>query len=132
MKMLLAGAISMALIAAAPGAYAGNRYGHHGYYGGHGYGHGYGGHYYRHKHGNGNNNDEVAYLIGGLVVGGLLTNAYYKSRPVYQPATVQRSYAAPAAGQRLVRDANGACFTSEFDSAGTEYRTAVDPALCNW
>lgn len=131
MKVLLAALISTSLIFAAPLASAGHRYhGHgHGYHGGY-YGHGG---YYRHRgHHNNNNNDEAAYLVGGLLLGGLVTNAYYRSQRTYQPAVIERTYSAPAAGQRLVRDAQGRCFTSEFDANGTEYRTATDPALCNW
>jgi hypothetical protein len=124
-KALLTALVATALIAGAPTASAGHRY--HGYYGppGHYYGPGY----YKRRH---NGHNEAAYLVGGLLLGGLITHAYHESRAVYPAPRVERVYPAPAAGQRLVRDARGNCFSSEFDGAGTEYRTPVDPALCNW
>ncbi len=136
MKTLLVILVSTSLILSTPLASAGNRHGGHGGHGGY-YGHGGHGYYHGH-HRHRRNNDEVGYLIGGLLLGGLVTHAYHRSQQqrVYaapvERVYAERAYAVPTAGQRLVRDSRGGCYTSEFDSSGTEYRTPVDPALCNW
>ena len=130
-----------------------------GYYG---YGHGYNGHgggyyppryypyrpYYAYRpytpyygypyypqHHNNNHSDSAAYLIGGLVVGSLLTNAYNKSQ---QNAYSGQQYSQPnqvvaaPQGRRLLRDLNGNCYERTTDGAGNELRTELPASACNW
>ncbi len=137
MKTTLTLLIAACLTISAPTTWAGGRHeghgGYPGYYGGHGYYAGHGHRYYGHRHYRGHHdNDEWAYLLGGLVLGGLVTHAYHRQQEAVQAVPAQGYYAVPNSGQRLVRDAYGNCYTSTFDAAGTEYRTPADPALCNW
>ena len=121
--------------------YGGHGYNYGHYYGGHGYYHGgyarpgYYGYapYYGYNH-NHNNNNEAAYLVGGLVVGSLLTNAYIRSqqRPVYTTTVVQQPQVVPAQGRHLLRDLNGDCFERSTDAAGNELRTQLPASECNW
>jgi len=144
MKALIAVFTSLSLILAAPLTWAGDGHrgggyrGGHGHYDGHRYGHGHGHYrpyYYGHHHNNGD--DEVAYLLGGLLLGGLVTHAYYNSQPravaappaQYAPAPAYTSY---PQGRRLVRDAGGNCYESYFDAAGAEIRVPISPSECNW
>ncbi len=159
-----------ALMAAAPAFADGGGRGHGGYHGGHGNGHyghyrGHGGYGYKgyryagygtywrgyrpyryapyYGYYNNNDNDEAAYLVGGLVVGSLLTNAYYRSQqtPVYttqtvvQPAPVvvqSTQVVVQGQGRRLLRDLNGDCFERTTDAAGNELRTQLPASECNW
>ena len=157
------------LMAAAPTFADGGGRGHGGYHGGHGNGHyghyrGYGGGYKGYRYAgygnywrgyrpyryapyygyyNNNHSDEAAYLVGGLVVGSLLTNAYYRSQqtPVYttqtvvQPAPVvvqSTQVVGQGQGRRLLRDLNGDCFERTTDAAGNELRTQLPASECNW
>ncbi len=133
--------------------YNGGGHGYNGYgYAGHGnYWHGYRGYYAPAYHGyyapayygyapyypyyhHNNNNNSAAYLVGGLVVGSLLTNAYIHSQPAYSTQTVVQptQVVAPAQGRRLLRDLNGDCFERTTDAAGNELRTQLPASECNW
>jgi len=131
-----------------------------GYYGyRHGYnGHGYGGYYppryypyrpyyayrpytpyygypYYPQHHNNNHGESAAYLVGGLVVGSLLTNAYNKSQQnaYYGQQTTQPiQVVATPQGRRLLRDLNGNCYERTTDGAGNELRTELPASACNW
>src|SRR5262245_19780065 len=131
-KHVLAALVACSMLVA-PSAFAGG-WGH-----GHGY---YWGGYHHHSH-----NDAAAYLVGGLLVGGLVTNAYYAARPayVYPASTVmyrEATYAVPppvvitqgvaAPGHHLLRDLEGRCYERSTDSAGNELRTELPPSACNW
>ena len=88
---------------------------------------GYGYPYYGH-HNNNNNSDWPLYLVGGAVLGSVLTNVYHDSQ-VQQVAPTQ--VYAPQ-GRHLLRDLNGNCFDRGTDSSGNEYRTQLPASECNW
>lgn len=127
-----------ALLASAPAA-AGGRgngyYDHPGY--GHGYGYGkhrgYDRHYHHHrKHRRGRGNDG-AYLLGGIVIGSLLTHALTAPPRAYAappPQTVRYYDAAPA--RRLFRDINGNCFERRDDGYGRELLVELPYRECAW
>ncbi len=93
----------------------------------------YGYPYYQH-HNNNNNNDSAAYLVGGLLVGSLLTNAYHNAQTtVYtQPAVPTNQGTGAAQGRHLLRDLSGNCYEVTIDGAGNELRTQLPPAQCNY
>lgn len=143
---LAAVAVAAVLVLSAPVAWAGHgghgwsrhhHHGGHGYWGG-GYRHWYGGwgHGYGH-HGHGGGDDEVAYLVGGLLLGGILTHAYHTSPARYAvPTTTYVTqpyvYVPPRTERRLVRDAAGNCFESHFDASGAEIRVPIARSECAW
>jgi hypothetical protein len=90
----------------------------------------YGYPYYGHHHNNNNNSDWPAYLIGGAVLGSVLTNIYHDSQ-VQQPAPINQVYSPPQ-GRHLLRDLNGNCYERSVDSAGNEMRTELPASACNW
>ena len=133
MKRLLATCMAAVLIASSAAPLAGGfaRRGH-GYPSGH--------HSYPRYHSN-----RGAYLVGGILLGSVLTHAfsprpspevvYIERRPyrspriVYEePTTVVRR----PAGRRLVRDLNGNCYEQRFDRNGTELRTQLPATACDW
>lgn len=128
--------------------YAGHGYGRHrdryrgydNYYRGHG-----GGHHYR-SHGR-NNNRDVLYLAGGLILGSALTHAYHNSyseprvvrQPVYREVVYDSSpivrstrVIREAEGRRLFRDRNGDCFERTTSANGEELLVELDPSSCSW
>jgi hypothetical protein len=129
------------------GGYGGYHGGNDGYHGGYWHGGGYGYYhpvgyypyypYYGYHHNNNNYNNGIYYALGGLVLGGLLTNTYYQNHVVTQPVYVQQTYQ-PAAviavpqGRHFVKDLNGNCYERTTDGAGNEMRTELPPANCNW
>jgi len=131
-SIAIAGMLFLALAASVP-AQAG---GYRGHYYGHGYGHG--GYYYRGHHGH-HGGDDGAYLVGGLILGSLITHAvmsrpapYYEERAVVvqqAPVVVQ---AAPQSGRHLLRDRNGNCFEKNYNNRGDEVLVELDPAECSW
>jgi hypothetical protein len=140
-KRLIATAAALTLTFTAPLSWAGGGHGRGHYYGGHGHYYGGHGHYYRghghyyHRHGHHNgDDDEVWYLVGGLLLGGVLTHAYHTSQArAYAPAApAYAGYAAPTPSRRLVRDAAGNCYESYFDASGAEIRVPVSPQQCAW
>ena len=129
-KTLVVTTIVCMLLAISFDAQAGGR-GHHngGHYYGHGHGHGY-------RYGYGHSGHGAGYLIGGLVLGSMLTHAYERrhqpylvqeSRVVQIPAETQRRVS-----RRLFRDRNGNCFERNFNSAGDELLVELDPSECAW
>jgi hypothetical protein len=80
-------------------------------------------------HNNNNNSDWPAYLIGGAVLGSVLTNVYQNSQAQYAPAN--QVITAPQ-GRRLLRDLNGNCYERMTDANGNELRTELPPSQCNW
>ena len=135
-------------------------YGH----GGHGYGHSYGksygkhyGHSYRgyyghrgyRRHGYGHSShhsDEGAYLLGGLLIGAVLTDSYHRAqykrayppeRQVIYRTRIVESRAEPTAeiaapGRHLFRDIEGNCFEIRRNDAGDELRSALPAEECDW
>ena len=88
---------------------------------------------------NNNSNSSVAYALGGLVLGAVLTNAYNQSRtPQPQATYVQQTYQVPVQRvvitqpRRLLRDLNGNCYERTTDAAGNELRIELPPSDCNW
>ncbi len=90
----------------------------------------YGYPYYGNHHNNNNNSDWPAYLIGGAVLGSVLTNVYHNSQVQAVPA--QQVVVAPQQGRRLLRDLNGNCYDRSTDANGNELRTELPPSACNW
>lgn len=141
-------------------------YGKHGYgYGKHGYhygykGHGYksghyykGKHYYKRRHHGGyykykGHNRDAEYLIGGLLLGGLLHHFYHQPR-YQQPRTVHRTVIqrSPSTAttsrrpdtilgqgeytRRLIRGEDGRCYELIQRGDGTEQLTEKDPSVCD-
>jgi hypothetical protein len=142
-KGVIATIIATMLIVAAPLSWAGDR--GHGYKHGHRHGgwaaprhvhnhyYGYRAPYYGHYRNN-NDNDEVLYLVGGLLLGGALTHVYHTSqqRAYAAPTPAYATYSAPSPSRRLVRDAAGNCYESYFDASGAEIRVPVSPSQCYW
>ena len=98
----------------------------------------YPGYSYYHDHDH-HDHDEVAYLVGGLLLGGVLTHVYDQSQHYAAPAPGAYPGGAASSGaypsdnsRRLVRDQSGNCFESVYDSSGAEMRTPVSPTQCNW
>ena len=136
----------LSLVLVAQPALAGDRgHGHYRHYDRH-YGHGHHydrhyrhGHHYKHKHKRRGDNDEIAYLLGGLVVGSVLTHVL--TAPSRQAAP--QSYYAPAytpaprtttvtSGRRLFRDIDGNCFERHVDGRGREVLSALPAWECDW
>ena len=86
--------------------------------------------YYGHHHNNNNNSDWPAYLVGGAILGSVLTNVYHNSQ-AQQVAPANQVIAAPQ-GRRLLRDLNGNCYERTTDGYGNELRTELPPSQCNW
>jgi hypothetical protein len=83
--------------------------------------------YPQHKN-NDNHSEWPVYLVGGIVLGALLTSAF----PGTRPAAYQSS-SAPIAndpGRHLFRDANGNCYERQTDSSGNEMRIELPPSAC--
>ena len=87
--------------------------------------------YYGQHHNNNNNSDWPAYLIGGAILGSVLTNVYHDSQAQQYAAPANQVIVAPQ-GRRLLRDLNGNCYERSTDSAGNELRTELPPSECNW
>ena len=86
--------------------------------------------YYGQHHNNDNHSDWPAYLIGGAVLGSVLTNVYHNSQ-AQQAAPAYQTYGAPQ-GRRLLRDLNGNCYERTTDGAGNELRSELPRSECNW
>ena len=86
--------------------------------------------YYGHHHNNNNNSDWPAYLVGGAILGSVLTNVYHNSQ-AQQVAPANQVIASPQ-GRRLLRDLNGNCYERTTDGYGNELRTELPPSQCNW
>jgi hypothetical protein len=106
------------------------------YYGGHNGGHGYG-HGYRHGSGHHGSHDG-AYLVGGLVLGSLISHAYHRRQDPYVVRetrvvhrTSERTSERPV-GRRLYKDRNGDCFERNYNAAGDEILVELDPNECAW
>lgn len=103
-------------------------------------------HYRSHRR---HNNNDAAYLIGGLVLGSVITHAVtnrydrprhynrYSNREVVyvnQPQTV-RTYSTstpPRQGRSLYRDLEGNCFERLDDGAGNELLQELPEGSCDW
>jgi len=143
--------------------YDGHGYGKHGYsygYKGHGYkGHGYKGghfykgrHYYKHGHHRGyykykGHDRHAEYLVGGLLLGGLLHHFYYQPRyrqpSVVHRTVIQRTPSTEATSRRhdtilapgeytrrLILEENGRCFELIERGDGSEQLTEKNPSVC--
>jgi hypothetical protein len=107
------------------------------------------GHHYRHggHHYSGHSSHEGAYLAGGLILGSLIGNAYYRNQqpyyePYYQPYYGRRATVvvdAPVVtrsssriSRRLLRDRDGNCFEKHYNDNGDEIMAELDPSECAW
>lgn len=99
-----------------------NRYHHHN-------------HYNHYHHGN-----DAAALIGGVVLGSLISNGLSRSSDSYHQSVTSRvvrssrvSRPLPSVSStapRLLRDLQGNCFEIDYDSNGNQRRTQVDDNRC--
>jgi hypothetical protein len=144
MNRFISAALMLAMLATNPAAYADGWHGNGNHDDDHGHGswHNPGYHpapvrpyypYYPYpQHKNNNNHTEwPAYLVGGLVLGALLTNAFPGSRPAQYADNVPSSPPG-LQGRRLFRDANGNCYERRTDSAGNELSTELPASACDW
>jgi len=144
MNRFISGALMLAMLAMNPAAYADGWHGNdddgHGHGSWHGPGHhpGPGRPYYpypyaypQHKN-NDNHTEWPAYVVGGLVLGALLSNAFPGSRPTSYYGSQQSSPPPTGQGRRLFRDANGNCYERQLDGAGNELSTELPPSACSW
>jgi hypothetical protein len=84
------------------------------------------------QHKNNNNHTEwPAYVVGGLVLGALLTNAFPGSRPAAYSAQSSPPINEDS-GRHLLRDVDGNCYERQTDGAGNEMRTQLPASACNW
>ena len=134
MKRLMIGLIAASLVAGSGSALAGGYrdYGRHYSPPRHSY---YGGHHHSHS---------GAYLLGGVVLGAVLADAFYRPdppevvyverRPYYGPRVVyqESTLAVPAVRRSLLRDLNGNCFETSNDTDGRELRKQVPASECDW
>ena len=116
--------------------YYGDRHGGHGYR--HGYSHGYrSGHGHHRGH-----SDHGAYLVGGIILGSLISHAYQRRHEPYfmretttevtRQSRVVRGTAETPVARRLFKDRYGDCFERSYDSAGNEVLVELDPNECAW
>lgn len=125
-----------------------NRWNHHpqqnyGYY----YNDGWSRHHYDRGHRR-NRNNEGLYLLGGVLVGSLVTHAIHESRRSWQPVYRETVYESGpvirstrvirsdvtrgAEGRRLFRDRNGDCFERTTSAYGEEVLVEIDRESCAW
>src|SRR5262245_39467124 len=86
--------------------------------------------YPQHKSNN-NHTEWPVYVVGGLVLGALLANAF----PGTRPTAYSQSSSAPMSnepGRNLLRDVNGNCYERQIDSAGNDIRTELPSSACAW
>ena len=103
------------------------------YYGGSHFGFSYGNYgYSRHRRHN-----ELGYLVGGLVLGSLLSSSSYREpltrtrEIVYVKQSAIRS-APLTTGRRLLKDLEGNCFERNTDDDGNEIRVQLEASECNF
>ncbi len=162
-KALILLALPMLALALASPANAGGRHhgggywsggyydhGRHGYRSGYRRGYRHGTRHYRHRRHRGN---DGAYLIGGLVVGSLITHAIHSSRndgyrsrnrtyndgyyerrrsTTYDRGYNNRTVEDSRVSRRLFKDAQGNCFERVQRSGGQEDLIELSPSECNW
>jgi hypothetical protein len=136
-KIAIVGAVVMMLSAFSAPAEAGSHYRGHQGYGGH-----YNRHSYRHSYGHGyrrshrsHHSNRGAYLVGGLVLGGIIASAIHRNHDPYvvrESRVEQSSRADRRVTRRLYRDRDGNCFERTFSSNGDELLSELDPADCAW
>lgn len=135
MKSLLIGLLTASMLLTGTNALAWGRHSghyapsvHHRYYGHHHHSHGYRG----------------AYLLGGLALGAVLTDALIhrdpavvyvepspRPRVIYRERPVTRVVVTPPE-RRLLRDLDGNCYEVGKDGSGTELRTQLPASKCDW
>jgi hypothetical protein len=100
------------------------------YYGGGHFGFSYGNYGYR-RH------NDLGYLVGGLVLGSLLSSSSYlepvtRTREVvYVKQSASRSTPLTT-GRRLLKDLEGNCFERKPDGNGDEIRVQLEASECNF
>jgi hypothetical protein len=87
-------------------------------------------HYHHHYHKSKRRSNEGAYLLGGIVIGSVLTHVIQQPRSHYAPAPAVVHHA-PSYGRRLFRDAHGNCFERRGDGAG-EVLIPLPSWECAW
>ena len=77
-------------------------------------------------------------MVGGLVLGSLLTNAYHRSHEPYVAResrvvhTAAHTTAQAPVSRRLFKDRNGDCFERNYNSVGDEVLVELHPNECAW
>lgn len=103
------------------------------YYGGNYFGFSYGNYGYR-RH---RRHNDLGYLVGGLVLGSLLSSSSYREpvtrtrEVVYIKQSASRSTPLTT-GRRLLKDLEGNCFERKTDSNGDEIRVQLEASECNF
>ena len=132
-KLILVSALFAGTAVTSADAHAG-RYHHNGYYKHGGYYH-HGGHYYRHRHRHHryrrHRDRDIAYLAGGLILGGIIVDAIHQNRHphvVRERRVVTRDYDRPSISRHLHRDRYGNCYERMSNGDLIE----VAPSMCAW
>jgi len=141
MNRFLSAALVLALLAANPAAYADGRHAHNDHARVLGHDHGlahrpaprHPDYPYPQHENNDNHTAWPAYVVGGLVLGALVTNAFSAARPTtYGNVGSATSPSTDPVHRRLLRDINGNCYERETDGAGNELSTELPPSACAW
>jgi hypothetical protein len=120
-----AGVWCLALLMVAAPVHAGGR--RHEYHDGYWRHHGHHRHHH-HRHGR-----DGAYLLGGIVIGTVLGQAFRSARDYYPAEPVRRhGYDGPVVARRLYRDLDGNCFERHTDDAGRELLVELPAWECDW
>ncbi|HIL62927.1 MAG TPA: hypothetical protein EYG42_05695 [Porticoccaceae bacterium] len=103
------------------------------YYGGGHFGSSYGNYGYR-RH---RRHNDLGYLVGGLVLGSLLSSSSYREprtrirEVVYVKRSASRSTPLNT-GRRLLKDLEGNCFERKIDGNDNEIRVQLEASECNF
>ena len=144
MKKLIPALIALMLITFSYDASASDRHhrrSHHYSYG-HSFGHHYGGHHFSFGHHYSGHHSDAGWLLGGLVLGSVLSRPRYRydysSEPVVRTREIvyvkdrSTNSTKVITGRRLWKDLEGNCFERTVDEDGNELRVQLDPGECNF
>jgi hypothetical protein len=87
-------------------------------------------HHHHHHYAPKQRSNEAAYLLGGIVIGSVLTHALQPPRAHYAPAPAV-VYHAPVYGRRLLQDTYGNCFERRGEGA-REVLIPLPQWECTW
>ena len=103
----------------------GGYYHHGGYYRGHRH------RYHRHRYRRHHRDRDIAYLAGGLILGGVIVDAIHRNRDhhvVRERRVIEPSYRRGSVGRHLHRDRYGNC----FERTGNGDLIELPPSSCAW
>ncbi len=140
MKKLIPALIALMLITFSYDASARDRHyrrSHH-----YSYGHHYSGHHFSFGHHYSSHHSDAGWLLGGLVLGSVLSRPQYRydyrSQPVVRTREIvyvknrATNSTKAVTGRRLLKDLEGNCFERTVDEDGNELRVQLDPGECNF